>query len=147
MRRPTVRASGAPRKAPHSSRLLVTAALEVAHATHVGHATGHSAAGTRGLRLVGDDGLGGEEQRRDRGCVLQRRAGHLGGVDDAGLHEVLVLAGGGVKAVGTLEAADLLHDDATLETGVERDLLERLLERTGPLLGAGGLVTVERPRQ
>jgi hypothetical protein len=36
------------------------------------------------LRLVGDDGLGGEEQRRDRRGVLQRRAGDLGRVDDAG---------------------------------------------------------------
>ena len=35
------------------------------------------------LRLVRHDGLGGEEQRRDRGGVLQRRAGHLGRVDDA----------------------------------------------------------------
>jgi UDP-N-acetylglucosamine 2-epimerase (non-hydrolysing) len=40
--------------------------------------------GRRGLLgLVGDDGLGGEEQRRDRRRVLQRRAGHLGRVDDA----------------------------------------------------------------
>ena len=37
------------------------------------------------LGLVGDDRLGGEEQRRDRRRVLQRRAGHLGGVGDAGL--------------------------------------------------------------
>ena len=49
--------------------------------------------------LVGDDGLGGEEQRRDRRRVLQRRAGDLGGIDDAGLDQVLVLAGGGVEAL------------------------------------------------
>ena len=35
------------------------------------------------LRLVRDHGLGGEEQRRDRRGVLQRRAGDLGRVDDA----------------------------------------------------------------
>src|SRR5690606_15145647 len=42
-------------------------------------ATGHG--GGFLLGLVGDDGLGGEEERRDGGGVLQRRAGHLGGVD------------------------------------------------------------------
>ena len=50
------------------------------------------------LRLVGDDGLGGEEQRGDRRGVLQRRAGHLGRVDDAGGDQVDVLAGRGVEA-------------------------------------------------
>src|SRR3954447_5150103 len=121
--------------------------LEVAHATHVGHATGHAAGGTSRLRLVGDDGLGGEEEGRDRRRVLQRRAGDLRGVDDAGLHEVLVLAGGRVEAVGALEAPHLLPDDATLHAGVHRDLLERLLQRTGDHLGPGGLVTVERARE
>ncbi len=52
------------------------------------------------LGLVGDDGLGGEEQGRDRGCVLQRRAGDLGSVDDAELDQILVDAGGGVEALG-----------------------------------------------
>ena len=53
----------------------------------------------------------------------------------------------GVEAVGALEAPDLLHDDATLHAGVDRDLLERLLERTGDQTGAGGLVAVERLRE
>ena len=43
--------------------------------------------------------LGGEEQGGDRRRVLQRRASDLGRVDDAGLEEVLELAGGGVEAV------------------------------------------------
>src|SRR2546425_2864841 len=38
------------------------------------------------LRLLGDQGIAGEEQRRDRGGVLQRRSRDLGGVDDAALH-------------------------------------------------------------
>src|SRR4051794_18989378 len=50
---------------------------------HVTHAAATHGAGTALLGGVGDDGLGGEEQGRDRGCVLQRRAGHLGGIDDA----------------------------------------------------------------
>jgi hypothetical protein len=50
------------------------------------------------LRLVGDDGLGGEEQRGDRRGVLQRGARDLRRVDDAGRDEVDVLAGRGVQA-------------------------------------------------
>ena len=59
---------------------------------HAGHlvATRHRR-GRVLLRLVGDDGLGGEEQRRDRGCVLQRRAGDLHRVVDAGGQQVLQL--------------------------------------------------------
>ena len=51
------------------------------------------------LGLVGDDGLGGEEQRGDRRGVLQRRARDLRRVDDALREQVAVLAGRGVEAV------------------------------------------------
>src|SRR5581483_11136990 len=51
--------------------------LEVVHP-----AAGHPRHCALLLRLVGDDGLGGEEQGGDRRGVLQRGAGHLGGVDD-----------------------------------------------------------------
>ena len=54
--------------------------LEV-HATHVRSTTGRRAGL---LRLVGHDGLGGQEQRGDRRGVLQRRADHLGRVRHAG---------------------------------------------------------------
>ena len=94
--------------------------------------------------LVHDDGLGGEEQGGDRGGVLQRRPGHLDGVDDAGLEQVLVLAGGGVEAlVGLLQVAHLVDDDATLEAGVDGDLLQRLLDGPGHDAGTGGLVTLQ----
>src|SRR5437870_2240314 len=48
------------------------------HASAV--AAGHGGSGVL-LGLLGDDGLGGEEQSRDGRRVLQRRAGHLGRVD------------------------------------------------------------------
>src|SRR3954469_5672206 len=99
--------------------------LEV-HAAHAAVAAGHGRSVL--LRLVGDDGLGGEEERRDGRGVLQRRAGDLGRVDDAGRDEVDVLAGRGVEAPTRLEVRDLLRDDATLEAGVDRDLLERGLD-------------------
>ena len=43
----------------------------------------------------------------------------------------------------TLEVAHLLHHDAALEAGVDRDLLERGLERDLHDVGAGRLVTLE----
>ena len=55
-----------------------------------------SRAGRRFLLLLGnlgDERFGGEQERRDRRRVLQRRAHDLGRVDDAGLDQVLVLVG------------------------------------------------------
>src|SRR3546814_7335545 len=76
------------------------------------HASGHAAAGASLFGLVGDHGLRGEEQGCDRRCVLQRRSGDLGGIDDAGLDQVLVLTGGGVEALGGgVEAPDPLRSE------------------------------------
>src|SRR4051812_12826114 len=50
------------------------------------------------LRTLGDEGLGGEEERRDGRRVLERGAHDLGRVDDAGVHQVLELAGRAVPA-------------------------------------------------
>ena len=59
------------------------------------------------------------------------------------LDEVLVVAGGGVEALGAGEVADPLDDDAALEAGVLGDLLERSLERLADDAGAGGLVALQ----
>src|SRR6478609_1895436 len=87
---------------------------------HVSHAAAPAAAGTSRC-LLGDDDLGGEEQRCDGRSVLQGGAGDLGGIDDPFLDQVDVLAGGGVEAPAGLEAADLLRHDATLKAGVDGD--------------------------
>src|SRR6185312_3859739 len=108
------------------------------HAAAVGHT---ASGGLVLLRLVYDYGFGGEEQRRDRCRVLQRRAGDLGRVDDAGLDQVLVLAGGRVQAMPWGQATDLLGHHATLVAGVDGDLLQRSLQRHPDDVGAGGLVT------
>src|ERR1700753_4409368 len=92
------------------------------------------------LRLLGDNGLGGEEQAGDRRSVLQRRTGDLGGVVDPGLQHVHVLTGGGVQTLTRGQALDLLHHDAALKAGVDRDLLERLLQGAANDRRTGGLV-------
>src|SRR5687768_1530792 len=101
--------------------------LEV-HSAHV-TATGARNGSLFLLRLVGDDDLGGEEQTSDRAGVLQRRTRHLGWVDDPRLEQIGVLTGLRVEAVVGVEATYLLDHNAALEPGVDRDLLERSIER------------------
>src|SRR3546814_717235 len=118
------------------------------HAAHAAHATGHAArhAAARCASLFGlvsDEHLGGEEQGCDRRCVLQRRTGDLGRVDDAGLEQVLELAGGGVEAGRALFALGLLHHDGTFVAGVGGDEPGRGLEGGPHGACAGGLVAVE----
>ena len=58
-----------------------------------------------------------------------------GRVDDASLDQVAVLAGDLVQALARAQVADLLRD-AALESGVDRDLLERLLDHWRQLRSA-----------
>src|SRR5262245_55758174 len=81
------------------------------------------------LRLLGHHRLGREQQTRHRGGVLQRGPDHLGGVDDARLHQILVLLGGGVEADGALAAPYLLDHHRAFLTGVGCDPAQRILER------------------
>src|SRR5664280_3121636 len=112
---------------------------------HVSHAatTATRHRRSRLLRLVRNDHFGRQEQRGDRRGVLQRRAGDLGRVNDAGLDHVDVLAGGRIQAVPGLEVAHLLDHNATFEAGVHRDLLERGLQRQPNDVRAGRLVPDE----
>src|SRR3954447_21616398 len=111
---------------------------------HAAHATGRVARGCgRLLRLVGDDRLGGQEQRRDGRRVLQRRAGDLDRVGNAGLQQVLVLTAGGVEAGACGRVANLLGDNAGLQARVEGDLLQRGLEGDANDVRTRGLVTGE----
>src|SRR5439155_331144 len=68
--------------------------------------------------------------------------GDLGGVDDAGLEHVLVVAGGGVETLRPVEVAHPLDHDAALIAGVGCDLLQRLFERPGHDARALALVAV-----
>src|SRR5712691_8775974 len=114
---------------------------------HAAHAT---AAGHRGhlllLLLLRHHALGGEEQSRNGGGVLQRRAGDLGRVDDAGRDQILELVGLGVVAVVQLGGLlHLSHDDRVLGTRVLHDDPDRFLERAADDLDAGLLVVIGAP--
>src|SRR2546422_2314793 len=59
---------------------------------HAAHASRrHGRCGRLLLRLLGHHRLGGEQEPRDRRRIEQRRAHHLGRIDDAGLEQILVL--------------------------------------------------------
>src|SRR5690348_13835205 len=73
------------------------AGLPLALEVHVSGA-GHRRWRLFPLGLFGDQGLGGDEQRSHRRRILQRRAHHFGGIDDARLYQVLIFASGGVVA-------------------------------------------------
>src|ERR1700742_1604383 len=98
------------------------------HAAHVGHAAGHAATGVV-FGSLGDDRLGHEDVLGDRRGVLERRAGHLGRVDDAGFDQVAVLTGSRVQAFARLQLPHLVDHDRALLAGVLGDLTDRLLER------------------
>src|SRR6267154_601393 len=123
---------------------LVPAGL--VHAAHAACAGG-SAAGCRCLGIfldVGDEGFGSEHEARDGRCVLQRKAGDLGRVDDAHLDHVAVLAGLGVEAeVFFLGVADLADHNGAFVAGVEGDLSGRLFDSAPHDACANGVVIVE----
>src|SRR5260221_10377482 len=66
------------------------------------HAFGAVSAAGSGSRLLlrdlADHRFSRQHQRCDRSGVLQRRASHLGGVDNAGRHQVFVFVGSRVVA-------------------------------------------------
>ena len=97
-----------------------------------------------GLGGIGDERLGGEHDGGDRGGMRQRADHDLGGVDDAALDEVAVVAGAGVEALVALQLGDAVGDGRTIEAAVLRDDPQRLLERAAHDPRAGRCVTLER---
>src|SRR6476620_9028078 len=117
--------------------------VHAAHATHAAATRRHTGAALVFLRHFGDHGFGGNQQRRNRGCVLNRYANHLGRVDDALGDQIAVFAGLRVEAVGILVLfEDLAEDDGTVFTCVDRDLAGRPGQRLAHDLDAGLLVVV-----
>src|SRR5262245_9635371 len=96
------------------------------------HST-HSAARSRRSGLVflllDDECFRREKQAGDRRGVLKRRARHLGRIDDARLHQVLVGVGERIVAKRVvLRTADLLDDDRAFAARVLHDHADRLLD-------------------
>ena len=72
-----------------------------------------------------DGGVGGEEEGRDGGGVLEGYPLDLGGDDDAHGDEVAVFVGDGVVAeVGVCVFLDFGGDDGAVEAAVGGDLLD-----------------------
>src|SRR5467141_593114 len=114
--------------------------IHAAHAATRRHAA--TAAGVL-LRQFGHHGFGGDQQSRNRGCVLDRRPHDLGRVDDALGDQVDVFARLRVEAVGVLILLeDLADDDRAVLARVDRDLARRPGERLADDLDAGLLVVV-----
>ncbi len=67
-------------------------------------------------------------RHRDGRGVLERGAHHLGGIDDASLHQVFVDLGLGVVAKRALTVPDLGNDDGAFGPGVFHDLANRSLQ-------------------
>jgi hypothetical protein len=85
--------------------------LEV-HVTHAAHTTGSPARCGLLLGPLGDHGFGGDQETGDRCRVLQRRPHHLGGIDDARLDQVAILAALGIEPIaGVLLVGELADDD------------------------------------
>src|SRR6476620_7076469 len=118
----------------------------VVHAAHTPHtaATGrHTGAALVFLRYFGHHGFGGDQESRNRGCILDRHANDFGRVDDALGDQVDVFAGLRVEAVGILIfLEDLADDDRAIFTRVDRDLSGRPGQRLPHDLDAGLLVVV-----
>ena len=75
-----------------------------------------------GLGKLDNQGLSGEKETGDRGCVLQCCASHLSRVDDAGLDKVLEDAGKGVVSVVLLLGCeDLGYDDSAFHGSLKAD--------------------------
>jgi hypothetical protein len=79
--------------------------------------------------LLHHEGLCGENQRSDGGCVAEGRTGDLDRVDDTGRDQVLVLARLGVEAVVGFEIGNLGCDNVAVKAGVLGDPAQRLDQR------------------
>lgn len=84
---------------------------------------GRSGRGFILLRYLRDLRFGGDQERCDRGRILERRAHKLGRIDHACLDKVLISAGGRVAAsIIVLGFGQLADDPGTVLTDILGDL-------------------------
>src|SRR6478672_5481262 len=117
--------------------------VHAAHTTHTAATGRHTGATLVFLRYFGHHGFGGDQESRNRGCILDRHANDLGRVDDALGDQVAVFAGLRVEAVGILVLfEDLADDDRAIFACVDRDLASGPGQRLPDDLDAGLLVVI-----
>src|ERR1043166_4210321 len=116
----------------------------VIHAAHAAVTVVVTAAGRLLLllRRFGDQALGGEEQARDGAGVLERAARDLLRINDAGFHEVFVLARGDIVAFVAFAPFHFLRDDAAFHARVVRESAERRFNRATDNVHADLLVSI-----
>src|SRR5438094_6392311 len=92
------------------------------------------------FRNLRDQCFGGEQQSRDGRCVLQRAARDLGRIDDTGLHQVGVLAGGNVVTFVAFALLYYLDNERAFCASVIGKLTRRFLNGAAHDLHADFLV-------
>src|SRR6202162_2656876 len=85
----------------------------------------------------------GKHESGDRSGVLQRRAGHLGRIDDASLYQVLVFAGSHVEPFIAPAILDFLNDQSAFLPSVVGELACRKLECASNDLRTNSLITFQ----
>src|SRR6476619_1486254 len=117
--------------------------VHAADATHTAATGRHTSAALVFLRYFGHHGFGGDQESRNRGCILDRHANDLGRVDNTRRDQVDIFAGLRVEAVGVLILLeDLADDDGAVLACVDRDLAGGPGQRLADDLDAGLLVVV-----
>src|SRR6478672_8177622 len=117
--------------------------VHAAHTTHTAATGRHTGATLVFLRYFGHHGFGGDQESRNRGCILDCHANDLGRVDNARRDQVDIFAGLRVEAVVVLILLeDLADDNGTVLARVDHDLASRPGQRLAHDLDAGLLVVV-----
>src|ERR1700736_1001448 len=110
---------------------------------HPAHAARTSRARFFFLRQLRHQCFCGEHESGDRSGVLQLRAGHLGRIDDAGLHQVLVFAGSHVEPFIAAALLDFLDDQSAFLASVVGELACRKLECAANDFRTNSLITFQ----
>src|ERR1700736_5676060 len=110
---------------------------------HPAHAARTSRARFFFLRQLRHQCFCGEHESGDRSGVLQRRADHLGRIDDTGLHQVLVFAGRHVEPFIAAALLDFLDDQSAFLAGVVSQLARRKLKCAANDLYTDGLIAFQ----